>query len=145
MAAALETSAATVHRGHQAGVAPGREAACVRQRPTGRQDRTRDGAQEAQLIAVACRTSPEDHARWTLQRLADTLVARDMVATVRTERVRTTRKKTRAAVACPIHYLFSKAKCTVIVSPSLRPLILGGGKWNLSSPALVPRLRIPVL
>jgi hypothetical protein len=51
IAAALDTSESTVHRVRQACVAQGWEAALSRQRPTGRQYRKRDGAQEARLIA----------------------------------------------------------------------------------------------
>jgi hypothetical protein len=51
IAVALDTSESTVHRVRQAFVAPGWEAALARQRPTGRQYRQLDGAQEAQLSA----------------------------------------------------------------------------------------------
>jgi transposase len=66
IAEALDTSAATVHRVRQAWVEAGMEAALSRKRPTGRQYRKRDGVQEAQLIAVACRAPPEGRVRWTL-------------------------------------------------------------------------------
>jgi Winged helix-turn helix len=67
IAEALETSVATVHRVRQAFVEAGLAAALERQRPTGRQDRTLDGTQEAPLIALACRAPPEGRTRWTLQ------------------------------------------------------------------------------
>lgn len=67
IAEALETSASTVHRVRQAWVDQGMEAALARKPPTGRQYRQLDGAQEAQLIAVACSAPPEGRARWTLQ------------------------------------------------------------------------------
>jgi hypothetical protein len=51
IAAALDTSESTVHRVRQAFVEQGWEAALSRQRPTGRQYRKLDGAQEARLIA----------------------------------------------------------------------------------------------
>ena len=51
----------------------------------GRQYRKRDGAQEAQLIAVACSTPPAGRVRGTLQLLADKLVALDIVATISPE------------------------------------------------------------
>src|SRR4030095_10062951 len=54
IAEALETSASTVHRVRQAWVDQGMEAALARKPPAGRQYRKLDGAQEAQLIAVAC-------------------------------------------------------------------------------------------
>jgi hypothetical protein len=66
IAEALETSAATVHRVRQTCVEQGREVAWARKRPTSRQYRTLDGAQEAQLLAVACSAPPEGSVRWTL-------------------------------------------------------------------------------
>lgn len=96
IAEALDTSAATVHRVRQAWVEWGLETALSRKRPPGRQYRKLDGAQEAQLIAVACSTPPEGRVRWTRTLWADKLVALDIVDTIRTECVRTTRKKTHA-------------------------------------------------
>jgi len=66
MAEALDTSAATVHRVRQTWGAQGLAAALARQRPTGRPYRTLDGAQEAPLLAVACRAPPAGRVRWTL-------------------------------------------------------------------------------
>src|SRR4051812_14799602 len=54
IADALEVSVATVHRVRQAYVEDGLADALHRRRPTGRQYRKLDGAQEARLIAVAC-------------------------------------------------------------------------------------------
>ena len=96
IAEALDTSAATVHRVRQSFVEQGIEAALSRQRPTGRPYRKLDGAQEAQLIAVACSAPPEGRGRWTLTLLADKLVELDIVDTISTECVRTTLKKTRS-------------------------------------------------
>jgi transposase len=93
IAEALDTSAATVHRVRQAWVEAGLETALSRKRPTGRQYRKLDGAQEAQLIAVACSAPPEGRVRWTLTLLADTLVERAIVDTISAECVRTTLKK----------------------------------------------------
>lgn len=95
IAEALDTSASTVHRVRQAFVEQGMEAALSRKRPTGRQYRKLDGAQEAQLIAVACSAPPEGRTRWTLKLLADKLVALDIIDTISPECVRTTLKKTR--------------------------------------------------
>lgn len=94
MAEALDTSASTVHRVRQAWVEQGMEAALARKPPTGRQYCKLDGAQEAQLIAVACSAPPAGRARWTLKLLADKLVALDIVDTIGPECVRTTLKKT---------------------------------------------------
>ena len=94
IAVALDTSESTVHRVRQALVEQGWEAALSRQRPTGRQYRKLDGAQEARLIALACSAPPAGRARWTLKLLADKLVALDVVDTISAECVRTTLKKT---------------------------------------------------
>jgi transposase len=96
IAEALATSASTVHRVRQAFVEQGLEAALSRKRPTGRQYRKLDGAQEAQLLAVACRAPPEGSVRWTLKLLADKLVEWDIVDAISPECVRTTLKKMRS-------------------------------------------------
>src|SRR5919106_5989010 len=93
IAAALDTSESTVHRVRQAFVEQGWEAALSRQRPTGRQYRKLDGAQEARLVALTCSAPPEGRARWTLQLLADRLVELEVVDTIGRECVRTTLKK----------------------------------------------------
>ena len=66
IAEAVETSASTVHRVRQAWVEQGMATALARKPSTGRQYRNLDGAQEAQLIAVACSAPPEGRVRWTL-------------------------------------------------------------------------------
>jgi|TARA_B100000315_G_scaffold220301_1_gene222841 hypothetical protein len=53
-----------------------------------------DGAGEAKLTQLACSRPPEGHARWTLQLLADTLVALEVVDSISDETVRRTMKKT---------------------------------------------------
>jgi transposase len=93
LAEALDTSAATVHRVRQAFVEWGLETALARKPPTGRQYRKLDGAQEAQLIALACGAPPEGRTRWTFQLLADKAVALAMVDRISAECVRTTLKK----------------------------------------------------
>jgi transposase len=97
IADALDTSAATVHRVRQAFVEQGVEAALSRKRPTGRQYRKLDGAQEAQLLAVACSAPPEGSVRWTLTLLADKLIELAIVDTISPECVRTTLKKMRSS------------------------------------------------
>ncbi|MDS4042837.1 MAG: helix-turn-helix domain-containing protein [Candidatus Competibacter sp.] len=74
IAEAVECGASTVYRVRQAFVEEGLPAALFRKKPTGRQYRTLDGAQEAPLIAVACGAPPEGRATWTLRLLADRLV-----------------------------------------------------------------------
>ena len=94
VAEAVEASVSTVHRVRQAYVEDGLAAALERKKPTGRQYRKLDGAQEARLIAVACSAPPTGRARWTLQLLADRLVELKVVESVSPECVRTTLKKT---------------------------------------------------
>ena len=71
-----------------------------RKKPTGRQYRKLDGAQEARLIALACGVSPEGRATWTMQLLADRLVEWEVVDTISPEYVRMTRKKTHSSPSC---------------------------------------------
>src|SRR4029078_11228516 len=75
-------------------VEEGIEAALYRKKPTGRLYRKHDGDQEARLVAVACSTPPAGRAHWTLQLLADQLVALKVVDSISGECVRTTLKKT---------------------------------------------------
>ena len=95
IAEALDPSPSTVHRVRQAWGACGLEAALARKRPTGRQYRKLDGAQEAQLLAITCSAPPAGRTRWTFNVLADKLVALAIGATVSAECVRTTLKKMR--------------------------------------------------
>jgi transposase len=53
-----------------------------------------DGEKEAHLIAVACSPPPEGRAKWTLQLLADKLVALEVVDSISGQTVRRTLKKT---------------------------------------------------
>jgi hypothetical protein len=53
-----------------------------------------DGKAEATLVALCCSPAPGGRARWTLQLLADELVARKVVVSVCRETVRKTLKKT---------------------------------------------------
>ena len=52
-----------------------------------------DGAKEARFMALRCGPPPQGHAQWTLQVLADQLVALPVVATISYETVRQTLKK----------------------------------------------------
>jgi len=94
IADAFEVSLSTVHRVRQAFVEEGLDAALYRKKPTGRQYRKLDGAQEAKLLAVACSQPPAGRKRWTLQLLADRLVELPIVDTISYECVRNTLKKT---------------------------------------------------
>src|SRR5512144_405582 len=94
IAEAVECGASTVYRVRQAFVEQGLVAALFRKKPTGRQYRKLDGAQEARLIALACGAPPAGRSGWTLRLLADRLVELAVVESISPECVRTTLKKT---------------------------------------------------
>ena len=98
IAKAFDVSLSTVHRVRQAFVEESLEEALYRKKPTNRQYRKLDGAQEAQLIAVACSQPPAGRSRWTLQLLADSLVSLKIVESISGECVRTTLKKTNSSL-----------------------------------------------
>jgi len=56
--------------------------------------RTIDGEKEARLISIACSRPPEGFAKWTMQMLADELVALKVVDSVSHQTVWRTLKKT---------------------------------------------------
>ncbi len=92
MAAALHVHRATVERIRQRFVEGGTERALRDQpRPGGRPKL--DRKQEAFLIALACSTPPDGRARWTMQLLADRLVALEVVDAISDETVRRALKK----------------------------------------------------
>ena len=97
IAEALDTSAATVARIRKKFVQRGLGAAVHRQRPTGRQYRKLDGAQEARLAAVACTPPPEGQACWTMKLLADKLVELEVVESIDPSTVWRTLQKTRSS------------------------------------------------
>src|SRR5437870_1576616 len=74
IAGAVEVSQPTVFRIRRQYVDEGLEAALNRRPPTRAYERKLDGVQEAHLVALACGTAPEGHARWSLRLLADKLV-----------------------------------------------------------------------
>ena|SRR5579884_1621237 len=97
IAAALEVNCSTVERVRQRCVEEGFEAA-LRPRPSRHvHPRKLDGAQEAQLVALACSPAPNGRDRWTLQLLADQLVDLQVVGSISYESVRRTLKKTRSS------------------------------------------------
>ena len=93
IAKAFEISLSTVHRVRQAFVEEGLEEALYRKKPSNRQYRKLDGAQEAKLLAIACSQPPAGRSRWTLQLLADRLVELEIVEEISDECVRRTLKK----------------------------------------------------
>ena len=90
----IGTSRMTVMRVRQQFAAEGLDATLHRKRPTGRQYRKLDGAQEAQLVAVACSKAPDGHARWTMKLLADRLVELEVVESIDPATVWRTLQKT---------------------------------------------------
>jgi transposase len=94
IAEALETSELTVYRVRKQWVEEGLEAVLSRRKPSGRQYRKLDGAQEARLIALACSPPPEGRTRWTMQLLADRLVELRIVDRISDDTVHRTLKKT---------------------------------------------------
>ncbi len=63
-------------------------------------ERILDGAKEARLIALACSVPPEGRAKWTLQLLADKLIALNVVESISDQTVRRTLKKTNSSRTC---------------------------------------------
>lgn len=58
-----------------------------------------DGEKEAQLTKIACSTPPDGRSRWTLQMLADKLVAMEVVDSISTNTVSRVQKKRVETVA----------------------------------------------
>ena len=94
IAEAFELSVSKVQRLRQRLVEEGLPAALVRHPSPQARPRKLDGAQEARLVTLACSAPPAGRARWTLQLLADQLVALEVVDTISDETVRRTLKKT---------------------------------------------------
>lgn len=94
IAEALEINRSTVERVRQRCVEEGVDAA-LRPRPSPQvRLRKLDGAAEAHLVALACSPAPSGQKQWTMQLLADRLVALDVVERISDETVRRTLKKT---------------------------------------------------
>ena len=93
IAEALEVGRVTVERSRRRFVEEGLEAALSRKAQTRRFIKV-DGDVEARLVTLACSRPPQGRARWTLQMLADGLVALKVVDCICLETVRQTLKKT---------------------------------------------------
>lgn len=91
-------SLSTVFRVRRRFVEEGLDAAVFRKNTGKRLYRKLDGEAEATLIATACSACPEGRSRWTLQLLADRLVALEVVDSISQECVRTTLKKTNSSL-----------------------------------------------
>lgn len=90
---ALEVGTATIERVRKQFVEEGLAAALERHRPRRQYERRLDGVREAHLVAVTCSEAPEGRERWTMQLLADKMVALGHVDTLSRETVRRTLKK----------------------------------------------------
>ena len=93
VAAAVSLSAATVARVRKRFVEEGVEAA-INDRPRPGRGRKLNGRQEAHLVAITCSNAPEGHTHWTLQLLADQVVALEFAGSISLETVRQILKKT---------------------------------------------------
>jgi len=93
IAAALHIHRTTVERTRQRFVEGNLEGA-LSERPRPGAKRKLSDKQEARLIATACSAPPDGQKRWTMQLLADELVALEVVETISDETVRRTLKKT---------------------------------------------------
>ena len=92
IATALHVGTATVERRRQRLVDEGLDAALSERPPPGGR-RKLEGTQEALLVALACRTPPDERTCWTRQLLADQLVERQPVESRSDETGRRPRKK----------------------------------------------------
>ena len=92
---ALSVSKNTVCRVRERFVEQGFESALVRKPSARTYARKLDGRGEAHLIALACSDPPAGRADWTLQMLADRLVAMGHADTLSYETVRQVLKKTK--------------------------------------------------
>ncbi len=93
VAEAVSLSAATVARVRRRFVEDRLEAA-INDRPRSGRERKLSGRQEAHLVAIACSNAPEGHTNWTLQLLANQVVAMEFAGSISLETVRQILKKT---------------------------------------------------
>lgn len=91
---ALEVGTATVERVRKRFVEEGLDEALGRKKPRREYQRRLDGRGEAHLIALTCSETPQGRERWTMQLLADRMVALGYVEELSRETVRRTLKKT---------------------------------------------------
>jgi transposase len=94
IAEALEVSQPTVARVRKRFVQEGLDAALHARPPRRAYRRKLDGAQEAQLLTLACSEPPAGRARWTLRLLAERLVELEIVDAISHQTVRRILKKT---------------------------------------------------
>lgn len=100
-AEALGCHVNTVSNVRQRFVEQGLEAAVERKKQKSpSRERILDGEKEARLIALVCSEPPAGRSRWTLQLLADQLVALEIVESISDQTVRRTLKKTNSSRIC---------------------------------------------
>ena len=100
----------TVANVRQRFVEQGLEAALERKKQQSpSRERILDGEKEARLIALACSAPPQGRSKWTLQLLADKLVALKVVESVSDQTVRRTLKKTNSSRGCMSNGVFRKS------------------------------------
>lgn len=93
----LDVNLSTVERTREKLVQSVSLEAALNDRPHPPKPRKLDTTAEAFLIATACSDAPEGRANWTMQLLADRLVALEVVDAISDETVRQTLKKTRSS------------------------------------------------
>ncbi len=94
----VDVGTATVERVRKRFVEEGLEAALVPAKSNRVYERKLDGDGEAHLIALACSESPEGRNRWTLELLADRMVALGQVDSLSYQTVRRVLKKKRLSL-----------------------------------------------
>jgi transposase len=94
----MDVGTATVERVRKRFVEEGLEAALVPAKSNRVYERKLDGDGEAHLIALACSESPEGRNRWTLELLADRMVALGQVDSLSYQTVRRVLKKTNSSL-----------------------------------------------
>lgn len=93
IATAVQVDGRTVERLRKRFVEEGLDAALNERRRPGGKPKL-DGRQEAFLIALACSAAPHGRQRWTMQLLAERVVAIGLVPSISDDTVRRTLKKT---------------------------------------------------
>jgi hypothetical protein len=90
--ATLHTSVSTIERTRKRFV-EGNVDGALNDKPHPKRGRKLDGKGRARLVATACSTPPEGHAKWTMQLLADRLIELKIVEAISDETVRLELKK----------------------------------------------------
>ena len=98
IAEALVVGRATVERVRRQFVEEGLDASLERRKSRRQYARTLDGDGEAHLIALACSSPPDGRSRWTLQLLADRMVALEYVDAISKDTVHRVLKKTNSSL-----------------------------------------------